>query len=302
MADELPDSDILTALRLSQERGLLPTRLGTAELRELAAGIRRAAVFSARTTSASYVSKIKEVVDGMTGGSMDLATARLALKETLDAMGYTPEGGFPSFAEATEGRPGDPAGAVPPAVAGTLQDLRSDRRLNLILRTQEALMTGASQKLRGLEEQAVRMFPAWELVRIEERNVPRDWRARFNIALANLDREALAPEAPLMFTKGDPVWAAIGASELFDDALDVDHPPFAFESGMGWRAVPKAEADALGITGPAGEPLKEIEDALPRPKASTAGIAPDVLARLKAELDAEEAELGVLTMKGRVKP
>lgn len=291
MPSELPDSEILTALRLAQGRRLLPNRLSTAELRRLDAGIRRGSVFSARTTSGIYTSKIKEVVDGIAGGTLDLPSARLALKQLLDTMGYSPEGGFPD----------DGVGTVPPAIAGSLQDLRSDRRLNLMLRTQEALMAGASQKLRGMEEQAVRMFPAWELVRLEERNVPRDWRARINLALANLDREALAPDAPLMFTKGDPLWPALGSSELFDDALDVDHPPFAFESGKGWRAVPKAEADARGIKGPAGQPLKEIEDALPRPKASTAGIAPDILARLKAKLDAEEAELGVLTMKGRVK-
>ncbi len=290
MADELPD--ILTALQLAQGRRLLPNRLSTAELRRLDAGIRRGSVFSARTTSGIYVSKIKEVVDGIAGGTMDLATARLALKQTLDALGYTPEGGFLD----------DFPGTVPPAVAGTLQDLRSDRRLNFMLRTQEALMAGASQKLRGMEEQAIRMFPAWELVRIEERNAPRDWPARINIALANLDRPALAAGAKLIFTKGDPVWTAIGSSDLFDDALDVDHPPFAFESGKGWRAVPAEEVDALGITGPAGEPVKDITDALPRPKASVAGIAPDILAKLKAELDAEEAELGVLTMKGRVKP
>ncbi len=292
MPDELPDQQVLTAFTQAARRGILPNRLSTAELRRLSAAVRANAVFSARTTSAIYVTKVKEVVDGLAGGTMDLATARLALKQTLQVLGYTPEGGFPD----------DRPGTVPPAIAGSLQDLRSDRRLNFMLRTQEALMTGASQKLRGMEEQALRMFPAWELVRLEERNVPRDWPARVNIALANLDRPALAAGARLIFTKGDPIWAALGSSDLFDDALDVDHPPFAFESGKGWRAVPAEEAAALGIEGPAGEPLEDIAAALPRPKASVAGIDAGILAKLKAELDAEEAELGVLTMKGRVKP
>lgn len=297
MADESTEQEILTALRIAQRRGILPTRLGTAELRGLAAGIRAGAVFSARTTSAIYLTRMKEVLDALTGGELDLPATRLALKEMLDALGYTPEGGFPQ----------EPSGTVPPAVAGTLEDLRSDRRLNLILRTQEALMNGAAQKLRGTEEQAVRMFPAWELVRVDERRVPRDWPARWVLALENLDRPAEPVRDAqggirLVAMKGDPIWAALGSSELFNDALDVDHPPFAFESGMGWRAVPAAEVEALGVTGPAGEPLKDIVDALPRPKASTAGIDPGVLARLKAELDAEEAEKGILTMKGRVKP
>ena len=37
--------------------------------------------------------------------------------------------------------------------------------------------------------------------------------------------------------KQSPIWAALGSRALFDDSLNVDHPPFAFQSGMGWREV-----------------------------------------------------------------
>ena len=57
--------------------------------------------------------------------------------------------------------------------------------------------------------------------------------------------------------KGDPVWGELGSSDNFQDALGVDHPPFAFLSGMGWREMSTAESEALGVTGPAGETADE---------------------------------------------
>ncbi len=276
---------ITAALGISRRRRILPTWMGTRQIRELGQQFVENAVFSARTTSARHVSTIKQVIDSMLAGEMDLALGRLTLKESLQALGYTPEGGFGASVDGESVE-----GMVPPAVAGQLEDLSSDRRLNFILRTQEALMQGAGQKAKGMEGLAIRQFPAWELVRVAAREVPRDWPARVTLALANLDRPPLAAGAPLVFMKGDPVWAALGSSELFDDALDVDHPPFAFSTGMGWRGVPQDEVRALGITGPAGEPLKDILKVLPRPSASRAGIAPDVLARLKASLAIEEVD------------
>ena len=47
--------------------------------------------------------------------------------------------------------------------------------------------------------------------------------------------------------KDSVVWEDIGSRENFADALDVDHPPFAWGSGMGWRGVGFREAKALGL-------------------------------------------------------
>lgn len=271
---------ILSALGIAKRRRILPTWMGTAQLRELGEKFWGGAFFSARTTSAHYLTTAKAVVDEILAGEMDLPLARLTLKRTLQAIGYTPEGGFPD----------DPDGAkIPPAVAGQIEDISSNRRIEFMLRTQEQLMQGAAQKAQGLEPGALRQFPAWELVRVGEREIPRDWPARVNIALANLDRPELTPGASLIFMKGDPIWRALGSSELFDDALDVDHPPFAFNSGMGFRGVPQDELRTLGITGPEGQPLDDVLSVLPRPKASALGIDPAVLAKLKADLKLKEA-------------
>jgi hypothetical protein len=48
--------------------------------------------------------------------------------------------------------------------------------------------------------------------------------------------------------KDSPIWWAIGEGVGgYDDVLDNPFPPFAFNSGMAWRAVPRAECEALGL-------------------------------------------------------
>ena len=58
---------------------------------------------------------------------------------------------------------------------------------------------------------------------------------------------ASAGSGRLIALKTSPIWEALGSRFLFDDALNVDHPPFAFGSGMGWREVPLEEAQELGL-------------------------------------------------------
>lgn len=269
----MPDlADITDALRAAQKRGELPTALSTAELRELGADVLARSVFTARGTSAIFASKLKEVVDELASGRIGETQARAALKECLIALGYTPEGGFP----------GD-EGKVPPALAGTLQDLSSFRRLDLIVRTQLELMQGAGDQWRGNQPDRLAAFPAWELVRVAERAAPRDWPSRWVIVGGRLTN------GRMIALKGDPVWGELGS--YFDDALGVDYPPFAFNSGMGWREVSAAVVETLGITGPDGETPEEFFQnkpgtmggklPLPTPRMSLDGVDPALVKRFK---------------------
>lgn len=269
----MPDLETITdALRAAQKRGLLPTTLGTAELRDLGADVLARSVFTARGSNAVFVSKIKEVVDAIAAGDMSDAQARAALGQTLDALGYDSEaGGFPDDTE------------VPKALRGTLQDLRSNRRLDLIVRTQRELMQGAGEQWRGQQPDMLTAFPAWELIRVMPVEVPRDWPSRWTIAGGKLTA------GRMIAAKGDPVWGELGSYENFNDALGVDHPPFAFNSGMGWRAVSAAECADLGVTGPDGTPAAEwvgksgaVTTAgtlpkLPDPRLSLDGVDPQII-------------------------
>jgi hypothetical protein len=268
---------IFDAFRKASERGELPTSLGTAELRELGADVLSSSVFTARGTNAIYVSKLKEVIDQLAAGDINFATARWTLMEALKATGYTPEGGFPDV----------PDGTVPPALAGTLQDLSSKRRIEFILKTQIALVRGKGQQFRG--QARADAFPAWELVRVYQVTAPRDWPSRWAIAGGPASPSGYAGTGRMIALKGDPVWGELGSYENFTDALGVDHPPFAFNSGMGWREVAAGEVRKLGITGPNGESPKDwqksgpatLDGKLPVPQLDVNQVDPELLKKLQ---------------------
>lgn len=267
---------ILDAFRAASQREVMPTTLGTAELRDLGEDVLARSVFTAHGCHAVFVSKIKEVVDLLVAGDIDEATARVTLLETLKTLAYTPEGGFTDA----------PAGQVPPAIKGTLQDLSSLRRLKLIVETQRALMTGAGQQARGSEPARLKLYPAWELIREISVKVPRNWggayigipkrgtdpRSRWTIAGGTLTADRM------IALKGDPIWGELGGYGNFPDALGVDHPPFAFNSGMGWQEISRDEVAKLGITGPNGETPTEYHGGPVRPR-TLAGPVPQISSR-----------------------
>jgi hypothetical protein len=245
-----PDpAPVFDAFAIASRRQLMPTSLGTAGLRNLGAKALGRSVFTARGTSMVFTSKIKEVVDKMASGSINEAEARVTLRETLKALGYTPEGGFPDA----------PAGSVPPALKGTLQDLSSFRRLDLIVRTQIDLMRGAGQQFRGHTPDRLESAPAWELVRIEPKAAPRDWPSRWVVS------GGASYGGRMIALKGDPAWGELGSYDNFDDALGVDYPPFAFNSGMGWESVSRSECLELGVVGPDGQSIDEYHRGKDRP-------------------------------------
>lgn len=285
----LEPSTLNTALERAADRGILPLSMGSSEARaRLSRSMRRNAVFSARVANADYLTGIFDAVNEVLAGGddNDVPAVRLRLKVLLQRLEYTPERGFP----------GDEALGIPPAEPGSLQDLRSDARLDLILETQTGLLRGMVQKENGLQPMAVKQFPWWELVRVEERRVPRGsvdsgslgWPARW-VRANGPEPVAYQNRTRLIAAKDHQVWYNLGDSSLFADALDVDHPPFAFRSGYGLRAVHWREGQTMGLDLPAiakGVALQERTRpaALPEPRASVKSVSPSVLAEMEAAL------------------
>lgn len=296
MDEELTDG-VFDAFRVARERGAFATGLDTAGLRKLSAAVRGSAAYTARGTSLVFAQAIKEVVDDITNDNIGESEGIVRLIHALRSLGYTPEGGFPGEL------------AVPPALPGTLQDISSNRRLALIIRTQVDLMIGRGEQMRGHELAAARSFPAWELIRKMPVTVARDWPARWHLAGGTKPHEMYAVRAyqnlyektGMIALKGDPVWGELGSSENFSDALDVDYPPFCFNSGMGWWEVSAARCKVLGITGPDGETPEEwiasqpptlhgkvgvpTHD-VPVPVISVRNVAPDLVTHFELETGA----------------
>ena len=288
----MPDATLATitdALAAARDRGLLPTTLDSAGLKDLGAEVLAKSVFTAHGANAVYVSKLKEVVDSLTAGDIGEGQARTALWESLKAIGYTPAGGFPDT----------PIGEIPPAMASTLQDLASHQRLILIVKTQKDLMTGAGELIRGILPNFLAMFPAYELVRMGPVKVARDWPERWLIAGGKDPGPEFSPAAyqsigrptGMIALKGDPVWGELGNSGNFDDGLDVDYPPWCYNSQMWWRPRSAAYCTLHDITGPDGETMDEWfaqnpqiiggKLPLPAPQVSLTGVDPAIAERFR---------------------
>lgn len=213
-------------------KDLLPTTLGSEEVRgTIAADILRRSVFSARMASAPYLAKIRDVCARVLAGEINQATAVLELTRALGEMGYSPQ---------------DEGGLTNPA---------SLRRLNLIIDTQTQMAASAA-RIDNQTEATVALWPAWELVRFEDRRVPRqDWARRWREAGNAVGWQGALKDRYIAL-KSSPIWAALGAGAGgFTDTLGNPYPPFAYSSGLDWMEVSADECKKLGLaTGSAAKP------------------------------------------------
>jgi hypothetical protein len=232
------------ALLQWRSREIFPTEFGSFDLRGLSRELRLQSVFSARTTNAHYLGEVAAVIDDMLSGKINMAEGRLRLMRKLKQLGYDPEIGFP-----------DDMADVPPAERGSLQDLSSESRINLMLETNQRMTANYGRLVAANTPYARHAYPAWELVRLYMRAVPRGtpeshspgWQARWDDAGDAVEWEG-ALKAPLIALKDSPIWAALGeGAGGYQDTLDNPFPPFAFNSGMAWRAVDRARCLSLGL-------------------------------------------------------
>jgi len=272
-------------LATSRSRKLLTTSLSTREMREFPADVRARSLWVARANSVPYMEKFADVLDRFLSGAINQAAARNELQEELEALQYDPETGFA----------GEEDPEIPPAEKGSLRDISSARRINLKLETQEDLMYGRGRKIAGL--QRIETWPAWELVRGRNSVEPRDWDARWAKAADSVGWNGVlkskdAKPGRKIALKTSPIWKALGSSELFDDALDTDHEPFAFNSGMIREELRADETRTAGLPTKTKGQAKVVDALKSTPvnadlKVSTKKLPPDLVDSLKKDLAAE---------------
>ena len=231
-----------SAIEAMKVKNILPTTLSSAELMKLKPEVRERALFSARTANAGYLTEMDKVINRILNPEqvtvngktvtvgLDMATARLQLKDALDSISYKPE----------------------PDEKGSITDLSSDARLNLILKTQTGLARGYGYWKDGQSSAVLDQWPCQELVRGEDRMEPRDWPQRWQEAGGTFyEGESDYPEGRMIARKDDPIWEAISAFGL-------PYPPFDFNSGMVLSDVSRSEAIELGIVD--GDDVIEPQD------------------------------------------
>lgn len=270
-------------VRRAVSRGQLPTSMASREIAiRLDGELKRSAVFSARVENARVVQKIRdsvaEVIAGVTEARAaaraageapvlkSIADAKADLLDVLDQEAYEPH----------------------PDDVGTIKDLRSDKRLSLILETQEQLIQGHGRWTAGQDPDLLDAYPAWELVRISPSLEPRNWPTRWMMAGGRLYG------GRMIALKGANVWDALGDPRLFPDALGNPYPPFAFNSGMDVREITRRECERLGVM-PRGA-------AAPQPDRRTLTEGMQVSADRFDALVAQALEEGMTIEDGVLKP
>ncbi len=228
-------------------KGLMPTGLDSAGIRKLDAELRRQSLFSAQTLSEGLLARYKEMITSIVEPDQvlregelqpvtegfDPASARLAIKRFLADEGYKAEAGE----------------------EGTIKDLSSDKRINLVVDTNVKLAEGAGRFVQqNADPDVVELWPALEFVRFEDRKEPRDWDGANGLWI-NACRRADDDDAIRVWgetgrmcaLKSSGVWDELGNSEYVDGGLDNPYPPFAFGSGMWTEEMSRDEAIEVGL-------------------------------------------------------
>ena len=251
---------------------LLPTVLSSKELMRLPVSIRERSFFAAKVMDARFLQKGANLCDDILNPhsvtradgtsaieGMSMSKARALLKEYQDSIGYT----------APEGK------------AGTIEDLSSDARLNLIVKMNVGFAQGYGQWKQGQSPAVLDEFPCQELYRREDRIEPRDWPARWEEAGGEFYGDGGDYGPRMIARKDDPIWEDISA-------FGIPYPPFDFNSGMDVMDVSRDEAIELGVItededGPDPEDrdfnddletsVEDLEDALRKPLVESIGEA-----------------------------
>lgn len=138
-----------------------------------------------------------------------------------------------------------------PSDSGDLTDITSVRRLSLIWDFQQADAHGFAAVKADMDPDRLDAFPAYRLIRVESRRVPREWFTLWGIAGAKVGWVG-ASQTAMVALKTSPIWAALSR-------FGRRWPPFDYGSGMGLEDVDRAEAESLDLLAPGQSPAARLQ-------------------------------------------
>jgi hypothetical protein len=158
-------------------------------------------------------------------------------------------------------------GPLNPEDAGSIKDIRSESRLSLIWRVKTDQAYAYGDWKQGMDPDALEAFPAWRFIREQDVKQPRPYHEQ------NRDRVEL--KTNLAF------WIDMNRD------FGVPWGPWGFNSGMGVEDVSREEAEAARLISP-GQVVQSAD--IPfnkRLEASTRGLDPDLVEKLKVDLGSQ---------------
>ena len=180
------------------------------------AGIKDRAFFSSRVESVRFLDVCRSKIADLLGNVRNSDGALTSRAEVVSSiMRAAREAGITSG-------------------SSSISDPGSEARANVIIDTNAGLASGYARLEMDSTLGARIAFPCYELVRIEERNVQRDWRSKW------IAKGGRLYQGRMVALKDDPIWTAISR-------FGCPYPPFDYNSGMGLDDVSHDEAVALGV-------------------------------------------------------
>ena len=214
------------------QKALVGSGLDTKGWSTVQAGLRDRAFFSSQVTQTKILYAMRQNVADLVKAGKSPSEVRRDLRAYLDSIGYDPDKDL---------APGEKSRR------GTIKDLYTKARLDVMMKTNADQAKGYASHLRATTAGAILAFPAYELVRVETRKMPRDWSARWNAAAQKVGFEGVAKNGAMIALKTSPIWAALSR---FGNPF----PPFDFNSGMGVKDVKKSVCREIGLLGPNEQP------------------------------------------------
>ncbi len=214
---------------------LVASGIDSAGWSHVQAGLRDRAFFMAEVERARILHAARTGVADILRSGKSMSEVRRDLREMLRQDGYQPSEEY----------------------RGTIKDLFSKQRLDVMLKTNVDQARGYARHLRATSRGALAAFPAYEFVRVQQRLKPRsDWPQRWQKACRQVNFEGVARGTSRMIAlKTSPVWTALS---VFGNPF----PPFDFGSGMGLDDVEASVCRELGLVEKQTPPEIHLNDSL----------------------------------------
>lgn len=207
---------MLTASEKILQKALVGSNLDSRGWNSIQAGLRDRAFFSSQVMEPHLLDAMQKLSAEYARGGTDLSKLRMEWTKYLDHTGYKPD---------TD-------------VAGTIKDLSSQARIDVIIKTNVAQARSFVQYAEGMTPGAYAAFPAQEFLRVEYRKRQRtDWPKRWRDAGGEIYG------GRMIALKNSSVWGNLGKAGPFG----TPYPPFDWGSGMGVLDVDRREAIELGL-------------------------------------------------------
>lgn len=196
---------------------ILASELRTKEWEDtrMAGWVHERAFVMAGVVDVEILQGYRDVAARYAGGEYNAQDARRAMREVLATAEYVAE----------------------PALGGTIKDLSSVARMNVVLEMNTAAASGYKEYLEGLGNVD---YPGLELYRAGVAAKPRDWEARWAEAAARVGYVGVARSRAWLALRNSPVWAELSR-------WGSPYPPFDYNSKMGVLEVSWDECEAAGL-------------------------------------------------------